>query len=130
MSTSSQSVLLNVFFISSTPSSNLMLSLPQNKTIPKVRGILIWSIHLVLCLLLGHFNSIFVCSIFLGIIYAFISTTCPNHLNQLFGKLFFVSSTSSFDLMLAFVTLSSKSSYFIRIPKGREVLYDRGRLLN
>ena len=45
---------------------------------------LIWSIHLVLGLPLGHFPSIFVCSIFLSILSSLIHFTCLNHPYLLF----------------------------------------------
>ena len=66
---------------------------------------LIWSIHLVWDLPLGSIPSIFVRSIFLGILSSPICITYPYHLNLLFWLPFLISSTASSNAMLVFLIL-------------------------
>ena len=56
---------------------------------------------------LGRFPSIFVCSIFLGILSSPISITCPNHLNLLFWIYCFYFIHSSFCIFSKAVYLST-----------------------
>ena len=78
---------------------------------------LIWYFHLVLCLPLGHFPSIFVCSIFLNILSSLICITCPNHLNLLSRMQFFISSTPSSNLMLPLLIRSFFVLFKISLKK-------------
>ena len=55
----------------------------------KRMSLLIWSIHLVLERSLGRFPSIFVCSIFLGILSYVIRITGLNYINLLFTVIFY-----------------------------------------